>query len=270
MPWLGGPKVLSIWFVKTYIASGLVSVTDEIRDIYIKVFDLGDESGPLPEEVRDSVSKSLKSISRELGAIGLRVSKGLVDERLANIQDAPIFYIEQFCQAITDCIRHETESLTLIYVESDKLKTFEQSDLFGDNVFQHFPEADYDIRESGNCLALGRNTACVFHCMRVLEHGLGALAKKFRGIKFNHATWNTIIEQIEQKIRAKKNIKKTSKQRVDEQFYSQLATQFVFFKNAWRNYTAHRQFIYDAEEAERIFNSVREFMRYLVEKPKKL
>ncbi len=41
--------------------------------------------------------------------------------------------------------------------------------LFGDDVFAKFPDATKDISEAGKCLALGRNTATVFHLMRAME-----------------------------------------------------------------------------------------------------
>jgi hypothetical protein len=50
-----------------------------------------------------------------------------------------------------------------------------------------------------------RNTACVFHCMRVAEKGLIALAKALNvpfKIPFEYENWHNIIEPIEKEIRA--------------------------------------------------------------------
>lgn len=52
--------------------------------------------------------------------------------------------------------------------------------MFGEKVSLNFPSALEDIKEVGNCYATDRNTACVFHCMRVVEYGLRALAKRLR------------------------------------------------------------------------------------------
>ncbi len=54
---------------------------------------------------------------------------------------------------------------------------FEQTKLFGDDVFDHFSSANNDIFEAGTCLALERGTASVMHLMRVAEVGLKTLAK---------------------------------------------------------------------------------------------
>jgi len=47
---------------------------------------------------------------------------------------------------------------------------------FGPKVEARFPASAYDIDEAVNCLALRRPTASVFHCLRVIEHGLRAHA----------------------------------------------------------------------------------------------
>ena len=44
-------------------------------------------------------------------------------------------------------------------------------------VIAAFPSARDDLAEAAKCLALGRATAVVFHCMRVLEIALRAVAQ---------------------------------------------------------------------------------------------
>jgi hypothetical protein len=48
--------------------------------------------------------------------------------------------------------------------------------VLGKEVFDAFPTANNDVSEAGMCLAFERGTACVMHCMRILEVGLVALA----------------------------------------------------------------------------------------------
>lgn len=62
-----------------------------------------------------------------------------------------------------------------------------------------FPEIRRDAFCAVDCYALQHHTASVFHSMRVLEQGLGALASHV-GLNFDLQQWNTIIEQIEVKI----------------------------------------------------------------------
>jgi hypothetical protein len=64
-----------------------------------------------------------------------------------------------------------------------------------------FPSVRDDAHAATDCWALGHPTACVFHCMRVLEHGLKALASDV-GETFDLQQWQNIIEQIEARISA--------------------------------------------------------------------
>ena len=112
------------------------------------------------------------------------------------------------------CFVSELKSKTFFYIPSEKAKYY--SDLLvelpapfqkpkipapplGTEAPKAFPSIAYDAKEAGNCFALGRNTACVFHLMRVLEIGLGAFGAVF-GVSLAHTNWAPAIEQIESKI----------------------------------------------------------------------
>jgi hypothetical protein len=83
-------------------------------------------------------------------------------------------------------------------------------------------------------------------------------------VPFDHRSWNEVIEPIEKEIRQIKNQRqKPEDWKADEQFYSEAAAQFMHFKNAWRNYTAHGHFNYTEDEAEAIFRHVRDFMVHI-------
>jgi hypothetical protein len=165
-------------------------------------------------------------------------------------------------------MRAELKAHVYLYVSRDSAPFLQQPFAKWEEARKAFPSTEYDIREAGNCLALGRATACVFHVMRVLEGGLCALAKKF-DVPFEHKAWGEIINRIEKEIRQiNQRSEKPRGWKDDEQFYSEAASQFMHFKNAWRNYTAHRQFKYTEEEAEAVYRHVRDFMKHLAERLK--
>ncbi len=64
------------------------------------------------------------------------------------------------------------------FVQIDKKLSqyFENKNLFDSKVSKAFRNASADIVEAGNCLAVGLDTAAVFHLMRVVEWGLRAFA----------------------------------------------------------------------------------------------
>jgi hypothetical protein len=102
----------------------------------------------------------------------------------------------------TLCFSFATElrknSCFRIAAENDKY--FEKDDLFGPKVSKAFGSCSDEIRNAGNCYALEQYDATAFHSMRILERGLGSLAKKF-SVDFGHINWHNVIEQVEKKIR---------------------------------------------------------------------
>ena len=139
------------------------------------------------------------------------------------------------------------------------------SPFFHDTVTTAFPSATYDIREAGNCYAMGRSTACVFHLMRVLETALGALGAIFN-VSLAHTNWAPAIDEIEKKIRDMHRDpvwKALPDCKEQQEFYAQAASHFGVLKDAWRNYTAHVRGRYDEDEAESILRNIRDLMQKL-------
>lgn len=136
---------------------------------------------------------------------------------------------------------------------------------FGAPVAAQFPDAAPDIAAAARCLALDEATACVFHSMRVLEHGLRALAQRF-GVAFAQESWHKVIEGVERGIEAlRKKPALTTKDRTELSAYSEAATEFRYFKDAWRNHVSHAREHYEGRDAERVYNHVRDFMQQMVE-----
>jgi hypothetical protein len=147
--------------------------------------------------------------------------------------------------------------------ENERAEQGGEIPLFGNAVKDKFPSVDYDVNEAGNSFAVARYTGCVFHLMRILEVGLRELAKRFN-VPADHSNWNPIIENIERKIKEIRNDpNKPPNWKEDEEFYSQAASHFRVFKDAWRNYTMHARGKYTEDEAEIIMMNVRAFMQKL-------
>lgn len=126
-----------------------------------------------------------------------------------------------------------------------------------------FPDIRVDVFSAVDCYALQHSTACVFHCMRVLEHGLGTLADNV-GLIFDVQQWNTIIEQIEAKIgELKKTLPRGLEKNDRMQFLSEAAKEFFYFKDGWRNYVSHNRITYDEYRAGSALEHTRSFMNHL-------
>jgi hypothetical protein len=136
---------------------------------------------------------------------------------------------------------------------------YEQPKLFGEEVFNSFPSANYDIFEAGTCLALERGTASVMHLMRVAEVGLKVLANTL-GVK-PQDNWGSYLREIEKELVAR--IKTLGKHTPDEQFYAEASIAFDGVRRVWRNSTMHIDSKYSPERAEEILIAVRTIMRHL-------
>jgi hypothetical protein len=133
---------------------------------------------------------------------------------------------------------------------------------FGKVVFDAFPSANDDISEAGNCLAVYRNTATVFHSMRVVEVGLRALATEL-GIPYA-PSWEAYIRQLKTIIEADWK-SKPADMRLKQPFYKDVLGDIEAIKLAWRNPTMHVARSYGPQEAERIYIAVKHLMARLAD-----
>ena len=134
-----------------------------------------------------------------------------------------------------------------------------------------FPKVRYDIEEASKCVALRRNTAAVFHLMRVMGAGLTALGKSLNEPTLDasqNPTWNNVLRRCAREL--EKEFKHMSPVwQSDKQFYATATAKLYAVKDAWRNPNAHEVGEkYTDEEALDIYRTIRSFMRHLATKLK--
>lgn len=160
----------------------------------------------------------------------------------------------------------EMDEAWFLMVPKDKRFVYEQPHpIFGQETHDAFPDARRDIAAAGRCFAVDEWTACVMHLMRALEQALRWLANRV-GLKPEEtegANWKNIIDRIERKIRELEQRPKSPAKNENIQFLSEAATQFRWFKDAWRNEAAHAHVYYDEREGAPIFLHVSDFFRHL-------
>ena len=126
-----------------------------------------------------------------------------------------------------------------------------------------FPSSSPDIRAAVDLWALHHSTASVFHLMRVLEHGIRALALDV-GKNFDIQNWQNILNEIESEIRAQSQALPRGEAKLKRlRFLSEAAKEFHFFKDGWRNYVSHSRANYDQHQARSVMDHVRSFMNGL-------
>lgn len=139
---------------------------------------------------------------------------------------------------------------------------FDNAAPFGQAVSDAFPTCLGDAQEAAKALAFHRNTASVFHCMRVMEVGLRALGGQLHVDVTHKPGWEGILKKAHGQM-SLPNDKKDPEWLKDEDFLSDAITMLTAVKTAWRNRTMHVEKSYADDHATRIFQSVAGFMQQL-------
>jgi hypothetical protein len=288
-PWQVSPyQLISWWDMEQFSAIKFYSIAvllERIKQKYSKKI-LNIAPVPVDEDIRLELEKLLRPIEQECQKLGLRNSVGTINEfrtfllnwRMEAFSNITPNQIAMRIDEIDRAIRREIGFHLFMYIPPDKaeyyhpwgeerrVKRGEEVPLFGNAVATKFPSTNYDIREAGNSFAFYSCSACVYHLMGVLEIGLMVLAKRFN-VSTDRTNWHNIIEQIEAKIKGMGNDpNRASNWKEEQEFYSQVATHFMFLKEGWRNYTEHHRGKYNSKEAEIILVNVRSFMQKLAVK----
>jgi len=179
---------------------------------------------------------------------------------------APLSEIAILIREMSNNLLVELSSAWFLMIPADRRFVYEQPNpIFGNEVHCAFSDAGRDIAAAGRCYALDEWTACVFHLMRALERPLLWLADRVKldSGDMKRENWKNIIDQIEKKIRDMESEPKSEEKSVKLKFLSEAATQFRWFKDAWRNETAHAHVHYDEREGALIFLHVSDFFRHI-------
>lgn len=214
----------------------------------------------------------LKSWAAKFRQIGLNVSANLLDEM---VEDAGSAYGRKQNDTVPELarqIRRELDAIHLMVVPNDKIDLIKENrDAFNPAVAAKFEHEIVDeLQQAGPCLAFGRNTACVFHLVRVVEAGLREAARKMGVPKSKHMpTWDAVFREIDvrlEKLRATKKKSRAINRRIA--FLSETRLHIHAIKDAWRNPTVHEVAkTYDEQQATRVYRAVWALMGHLAAAP---
>ena len=162
-------------------------------------------------------------------------------------------------QDIESRFADELGFIKLFVVDQTKAVLFGGADeLLGEQTASLFPSVWFDCEEASKCLCLGRPTACVFHCMRMLEVAIKALAKRLTiedPVKPAQRNWGVMLRTIKEKMDSTypPSARTTGSEGVlIEKLYLSLDA----VKNPWRNDTMHVEGVYTDAEAQHILQCV--------------
>jgi hypothetical protein len=149
---------------------------------------------------------------------------------------------------IEDRLRHELALIRSISVAPPRARFLLRDEPLGAEVAANFPSAGYDIEEASVCLAFRRPTAAVFHCMKIMERGIGALARSVGlddPVEAGERRWHALLRPLRE---------------VDS---GELLDALDLVRRRWGAATLRPADKYTEEEAELIFQAVGSFIRAL-------
>jgi HEPN domain-containing protein len=161
-------------------------------------------------------------------------------------------------------IEDDLDSVLLVYMPPAKAKYCEPRPQFGPIVQEKFGKATEDIEEAAKCYATSRNTATVFHLMRVMELAVQYLGDELGIDLVREKNWHNLLDEVDKAVRALPI--KSSGQKAKRNRYAESSAHLRMVKDAWRNDVMHPKETYTEEEAERIFRNVKDFMVHLAAK----
>jgi hypothetical protein len=163
--------------------------------------------------------------------------------------------IQQALKELRTRIVDELDDRVLFSINPDNEKLMDDSKpLFGADVAAKFSSSAEDISESGQCLALNRPTACVFHLMRVMETGVQVFGDKLGVPLASEKNWQNILDEIN------KAIKALDQKAAQTKAFAGVSSNLYNVKLAWRNEVMHPKQTYTPDEAKKVFSAVENFM----------
>ena len=249
-------------------ASGLTRIRDDMKARYDAYLGHGSDDAEFSATDRQSILLMDNLMRPWLKAHGLKATIDRLDRILEYLDDFNR-HIDDMADKLTvllEVMEDELRGRVFLFMPPQNEWLFREPEKWWIKTIAAFPSAKHDATEACRCYSVGCYTACVFHCMGVLQAGLYAMAIDLK-VPFKHSIeleeWNCVISGIEGKIEPLRNMPKSDKRDEMLAFFSECATQFRYFKDAWRNHVAHMRKDYGAGEAWEVLQHVRSFMEHL-------
>jgi hypothetical protein len=275
-PWIHISKLISLWEMLDTYADLFTQTECALRRIelecVLKQGGYSREITPNPAVLIDD--EKLGDLIHWLGRIATQCDElALVDQKELVQNIFLKLNVDRSCETLRNQLGMLRESIQdalkrrwFLWVPPDRLDYYYNENLFGPEVRDKFPDGVVDIVESGNCYALGRSTACVFHLMRVIPYGMQSVAKKLK-VKYPRPIicldWGGIIQPIDKAVRLLGQLARTKKRIEDQKYYSEIVSHLYYCKDAWRNHVSHAREPYDMPQAQSVMEHVRWVMRLL-------
>lgn len=255
--WHFKPGLVSLRDVQVYVARRLITIAQDITSCHLAcafVFDEKDFSS----EKRTKAKTLLIGLANEAEAISLNFTAKLARRISQSVETDDSDTVNRALSELDDRLIDETESLKFFHVKSEKITWFDNTEPAGEQFKANFPKANAELIEAGNCFALDRYTACVFHLTRALEIVLSSLHRTL-GIPEpadeHDKTWGRTLGRIADKIKENEKSPPAGWNN-DVEFFKKVYGLLVAAKTPFRDTTIHVASVYDETGAGGVLMAV--------------
>jgi hypothetical protein len=223
-------------------------------EAYVRAMSALREARDAASDMPDATAMHVRELESALVALDAHFAAAATQDMLPRLDGGmltPQALARELVQ-IEDRLRHELALMRSVIIAPPRARLLHPNEPpFGAAVDAEFPSAGYDIAEASVCLAFRRPTAAVFHCMKIVERGIGAFARRVRTddpVAAGERNWQKVVRVLRE---------------ASDTGLGDLHGTLELIRRRWRSATLVPADKYTEEEAEQIFEAVGGFMRAL-------
>lgn len=256
-------KGITLLELLRFYAEAYVALAKDLLDLQVCL--QIDESGDKQTEAKHILT-SLEVAVTQCRLIGLQVSALHAEELIQKLERESL--TSENVKALHENIERELSCQFFVGIPSDRVEAFTKSLAGWEAIGDKFPMAIEDIEEMSKCYALSRYSACVFHSLMAVEHGLVYLGKLL-GVTDPKEGWDASAKKLANIVQDGYAKNSTG---LDFGFLEQVNASVQVMKLAWRNKVNHatgKPIVMGGGFApyvtEEIISATRSFLRLLAE-----
>lgn len=216
------------------------------------------ESGDaVPLEAINLMLPSYQEIKQYCNELGLHDTGEYIGRLIKELHSPQ--NVGAYSRSIIELQTHLAQELSHhVFLRMESPQYYGKSPQFAQLVTEIYPEVAYDVVEAGNCLAMDRGTACVFHLTRIMEFGLQKIGQRLKIEKMQNKSWQQVLNHISTSV--SRMPESTPVLRKKKESYNEMIALFEAVKTAWGDAEIEPKPVYSTKEAETLLCAVNKFM----------
>ena len=258
-------RLVSLLAMLEMNAADYLWIAAALRHMAMEMEAAPDQSGKMNVEYTESLRPGLREAAARCQLLELPVAKASAEyweKEFGKVETRS--WAEGRCaiEEIERVIGNELKNFTFLYLSRDRLNELQKML----NEVRELWDRPWDVAlenldRARFCYRVDEFTASVFHSMRSAEKILVTVAASLN-IDSAREQWQTLIERIESAVRDLDKLPKGDPKESKQTFYSEVAMQLRYIKNAWRNHVMHARRVYEEKDAREIWWHVKRMVEF--------